>query len=520
MKNIFTLFICSLLFSNLSAQTPKFKSLYTEKERNQLISNMIFSLGYSSEISLSYSTTELFNSKVIVEKPASLPEIEKQKKKLKGNDDDASIYLDISGLYSRLNQNKEAIDYRNKAIEIAEKRIEQTPDSIEPYLFLASVYVGALQPEKTIYYNRKASSMKSDCLGPMISNAFLFLAYGQVDSARIIINDILKKHPKNHRIYSVIPMLYVTNLFKKFNDSANENYFNNTPLDTILFTPLLDEIYFNNKSDFDIEFLYRVSRQILISTVVGIICTSDTAFDSDNVKFKIPAELKSEFESNTTFFKNCLNSKGTSYHFYANKLLGSIYLLNNDTKNAISYLRKTINLKPVTNCSITSNTNEDYYNLLGAYLILKDTVSYEKTLLEKIKIQPTIDPFSEDYTNLAMVYIYKNKMDLARQNFQKAKDIDDKNLSISKAGVKSNAIVGLGICDFIANDFEGAMKCVNDAYKQDSKQWEIYVLYASILIQQRDAINAHETIKVLMNIHNRKWIQKDFIDYFFESNLK
>lgn len=117
-----------------------------------------------------------------------------------------------------------------------------------------------------------------------------------------------------------------------------------------------------------------------------------------------------------------------------------------------------------------------------------------------------------------MLYLYKNKIDLARQNYQKAKDIDDKYLALMEAGEKSTAIVGLGLCDFVANDLDGAMNRVNEAYKQNSKQWELYVLYASILIQQRDAMNAFETVKILMRIHKRDWIQKDFIDYFFEFN--
>lgn len=506
------------LSTNFFGQTPKFKTTYTEKERKHLISNLHFSLGFSSEMKFSYSTTELFSSKVEKEKPASINEIEKLKKILNGSDEDAGIYLTISGLYSRLKFDKEALEYRNKAIEIAERKIEQSPDSIGPYLFLSGVYMGALQPEKSIYYNRLAYNKKPNNLGPMISNATLFLTYFQTDSARVIIDDILKNHPEDQRVYNLVPMIYMTTMFNKANNSDDQNYFINTPIDTLLATPLLDQMYEKNKSNFNVEYLYRVSRMLLINTAVGVISVMDTTFDHENVKFKIPVQLNKEVDTHKTFFTNCLKNKDVMYHFYANKILGSIYLLSNETKKATVYLRHTINLKPVSNCSTTSNTNEDYYNLLGAYLILKDTISYEKTLLEKIKLQPTIDPNAKDYTNLAMLYLYKNKVDLARQTYEKAKDIDDAYLSIMEAGERSTAIVGLGVCDFMANDLDAAMMRVNEAYKQNNKQWELYVLYASILIQQRDAINAYETLKALMRIHKREWIQKDFIDYFFEFN--
>jgi tetratricopeptide (TPR) repeat protein len=277
-------------------------------------------------------------------------------------------------------------------------------------------------------------------------------------------------------------------------------------------------MYEKNKSNYDAEFLYRVARMLIVNTVVGVLSVSDTTFDDEYIKFKIPKQLHQEVEANKTFFTNCLKTKDVRYHFYANKILGSIYLLSNETKKATVYLRNTINLKPVSNCSTTSNTNEDYYNLMGAYLILKDTVSYEKVLLEKIKLQPTIDPYAGDYTNLAMLYLYRNKVDLARQTYLKAKAIDEKYLATVEVGELSTAIVGLGVCDFMDNDLELAMARVNEAYKQNSKQWELYVLYASILIQQRDAINTYETLKALMRLHKREWIQEDFIDYFFEFN--
>ena len=508
--------LCIFLFFSSRGQAPKFKNLYTEKERKHLIANMYYSLGFSSELKFSYSTTDLFSDKVAKEKPASMTEIEKLKKSLDGTDDDAGKYLDISGLYSRLKMNKEANENRNKAIEIAERKIEQSPDSIGPYLFLAGVYMGALQPEKSIYYNRLAYSKKPSYLAPMISNATLFLTYFQTDSARVIIDAILKNHPEDKRVYSIVPMVYMTTMFNKANNSEDEDYFIKTPLDSLLATPLLDLMYEQNKSNYDAEFLYRVSRMLLINTAVGILSVVDTTYDDENIKFKIPEQLHQEVEMNKVFFTNCLKSKDVKYHFYANKILGSIYLLSNETKKATVYLRNTINLKPVSNCSITSNTNEDYYNLLGAYLILKDTVSYEKVLLEKIKLQPTIDPYAEDYTNLAMLYLYRNKVDLARQTYLKAKAIDDKYLATLQVGELSTAIVGLGVCDFMENDLESAMARVNEAYKQNSKQWELYVLYASILIEQRDAINAYETLKTLMRIHKRDWIQEDFIDYFFE----
>jgi tetratricopeptide (TPR) repeat protein len=288
----------------------------------------------------SYSTTDLFSDKVEKEKPASLEQIEKLRKTLDGTDDDAGKYLDISGLYSRLRMNKEADENRNKAIDIAERKIEQNPDSIGPYLFLSGVYLGALQPEKSIYYNRLAHSKKPTYLAPLISNATLFLTYFQTDSARVIIDAFLKNHPEDKRIFSIVPMIYMTTIFNKANNSDYEDYFTNTPLDTLLATPLLDYMYEQNKSNYDAEFLYRVARMLLVNTVVGILSVTDTTFDEENVKFKIPKQLNQEVEANKTFFANCLKTKDVKYHFYANKILGSIYLLSNETKKATVYFTK------------------------------------------------------------------------------------------------------------------------------------------------------------------------------------
>lgn len=116
-------------------------------------------------------------------------------------------------------------------------------------------------------------------------------------------------------------------------------------------------------------------------------------------------------ERNIKFLKKTLEGNPDEKYFVmfqiASELLGK-----GETEEAIKYLEESLKLNP------------DYYlsllNLGGAYIKIKRLDDAEKILLKASKINPT----SEIYNNLGVVYSNKNEMERALKKFEKAIELN------------------------------------------------------------------------------------------------
>ncbi len=501
---LFFISITPLISQNIQLKKP-----FSAKDEYYLKRQVLDCFGFESHLKISYSTTELFNSKIKGDKPASLEEIENIRSRLKGNEGDAALYLDISGNYSRLKMNKEADENRNKAIEIAQKIIDKHPDSAEVYCFLGSAYMGATNINESIEFYRKAWTIKPTLVEAPTFMCNLFLMTGQLDSAYAIINKVVNLFPDNKSLYSILPMYYLFKMIGKLQKEDVNLDSDDFSVDSLTYFPLMENYLSRNKNDADAQYIHHVAKQVLISTIIPIRNSLDTAFSSTNVKFKLKEKEITFLALSKSYFETCLKNKNADYHFYANKLLGSIYILQNEPKKAIPYFKKTIDLRPKAYCSLSCNTDEDYDNLISAYAILRDTTMVEKNLIEKIAVQPAIEPKVDDHNDLGSLYLSKNKFNLAKAEFAKSLAIEPEN---------AYALLGVGVLNFVENDNTSALKYIDKVYKIDNKKWELFMLYGAILLKQNDIYNSYEAFKIMQKIHDRTWIENDILSYFFQVN--
>ncbi len=519
MKTSFLLVIAVAFSINLAkAQSVKLKRSIDEKEIKFLKENLLSCFAYDRNFKVSYSTSELFNRPGNGDHLASPEYIEELKKKLKHDRAEADYCLEISGFYARLNMEKEAAEYRQRSIDITRKVLEQHPDSAIAWYVLANATAGTMNFEENMGYYKKALSIDphlSVAAGSLMNN---YLMSQQIDSGMQVAKRYLATHPNDTGFYAGVPMYYVMRLFTfvpKFQTKADIDAFS---LDSLTYMPLMDDYRERFKINPNTEYVYRVTKQILLCSFIPLRAMADSSFDMDIARMNLKEPDVKALTEYRPYFEQLLKEKDARKYFYANKLLGNMYVLLDEREKAIPYMKKVIELRPKKYMTYDVNTDEDYMNLMSTYCLLKDTLNFEKTLLQKIKEQPTVDPQAKDYNDLAFLYLSKNKFDLAKTYYEKALQVSDAYLqrTYELNESKCTSLLGLGMVEYLNHNETAALEYVNKVYKIDPKNWKLFMLYGVILLKQNDANNAYEVFKTLKLLHDREWVQEDFLDRYFE----
>jgi len=191
-------------------------------------------------------------------------------------------------------------------------------------------------------------------------------------------------------------------------------------------------------------------------------------------------------------------------------------VLLDEPRKAVPYLKKAIELKPKENWTITDNPEEDFNYLLGAYEILQDTASFEKLLAEKIKLCPTVDPNPTDFVLMGNLLVSERKYGEARKIYNRVIALD--YTAITSESKTYDGYLGLAMVSYLEKNNKEALDYINKAYAINKKKWELYIIYGIVLLEEKDANNAYEAFKIAKSMHDRKWIKKDLMDRFFETN--
>ncbi|MBI3520991.1 MAG: hypothetical protein HY062_16755 [Bacteroidetes bacterium] len=496
----------------------RLKKPITEKQVRSLQDMLVECFGFERNFRLSYSSYELFNSPVEGGHPASLEYIEELKKNLKHDNKEADNCLEISGYYARLNMPKEANDYRYRAIAILKTVIEQHPDSALAWYVMGNASAGTIDFEESMNYYKKALIIKPDFSIAAAALASDYILHQKTDSSLQVMKRYLSSYPNDSSFYIGVPLYYIMNITTLLPKFKTAEELRNYPLDSITNTPLMDDFRVRFKANPNTEYIYRVTQQILLGTFMPIRAITDTSFDMEAARFNFKGNEREKLTKYKPYFENLLKSKEIEKHFYAAKLLGNIHLLLDEREKAVTYMKKVIELRPKKYQTYDTNTDEDYMNLLSTYTMLRDTANFEKLLLQKTKEQPTIDPLAKDYNDIASLYLAKHKFELAKTWFQKAIIVSDTYLqrSYDPSESKCNSLLGLGTIELMNNNDSAAMEYVNQVYKLNSKNWQLFILYGIILLKQNDIINAYEVFKTAYRLHEKEWIKEDIIDYYFE----
>ncbi|MBL7934929.1 MAG: hypothetical protein JNM51_03875, partial [Bacteroidia bacterium] len=182
----------------------------TEQEIKKVNQKLTDCFLFGANLKVSYFTKDLFTNKVVEEKEMTLSFIDSNVAKLKGDSRDASFCLDISGYYSRLNMEKEADEYRTKAINYFKSIIEQYPDSAEIYFLLGSTVKFNVDIEGCMNYYRKALSIYPSYSDAAAMMAQKYAMVGQLDSTYNIIINHINHFPKDTAFYLSAPIYYLS----------------------------------------------------------------------------------------------------------------------------------------------------------------------------------------------------------------------------------------------------------------------------------------------------------------------
>ena len=504
---ILFLLSCSAL---LNAQHGNFKRPLTKEDTLFLKKTATDCFYFNPKLQFSYNNTDLSKNKPGKgDKPATTGNLELLKKELEKEPQNTDLYTEITGMYSRLGLADEAREYRRKSFDVISGVLAQHPDSTEALITLGEIYMSALQIDSAMSKYRQAFAR--DPLNKEANRLipFMHILNNRFDSAYAFIIKQINRYPNNYEVHESLPVYYIYKFYDQLNKYNQLKTVEEEKLrpENIMTLKLLKDYYDRDPADFQREYLYRITYQVCYSTLITYKTVNDSLFNVKQIRFATSLKDASNLKQQEDFFKKCLRRKELKNKYLPNKALGNIYVLMNQPKEAIPYFKKTIALKPLKYSTIGNNASEDYDNLMTAHFLLKDTIAYEKTILEKIKEQPSIDPAASDYITAGKVSISRKKYPEAEAWFQKALALDAKNV---------DAFLGLALIQFQNNDYTGALANINAAYTLNDSKWELFILYGIVSLCNRDPVNAFEAFKEARKRHNGKWIKDDLMEKYFD----
>ncbi len=517
MKNKISIsFALVLQIHLLFAQQISLKNPLTESDKLYLQKEAMDCFGYEASVNFSFLSNDFFDTKnVKADKSSSMAHIKELEKKLKGNYSDANIYNNIGLEYRGLFKKEVAAKNFNKALALAKELVKAKPDSSTSYDLLAAIYFDLenfTEAGKTSQHAYDINS-KDSIAKFMIPMAYVFSR--DFEPALTIIKKEINAEPDNICGYVYLSFyLY----FKKYveltkldGNSIKLLLKNKTPEEIIDLT-LIENAYKNHKDNIPFELVYRFTRHLSVCAKSMLLTLNDTSVTPKNQKFIIDEKDVVEFNDLEKFYLSCLNNTGIPNKFIIYKALGNIHLLKGETKDAIPFLQEAIKHKPLNKSKFMNNASEDYDNLAAAYLLLKDTTSFEKTITQKFQIKPAINPLTEDYIRMAKISFY-------HKDYEKAKKLATDALQMDEN--QDNAYICLAAIDLINKNTKDAFVQLEKANKINPNNYSMYFLQGICLLNDGDVSTAYYSFKKAQEfVNNPRWIDDEIINKFFNMKNK
>jgi tetratricopeptide (TPR) repeat protein len=492
----------------LGAQTAHMKKTILAVDRPALEKTATACVSFEANMQISFNSYDLYEYKNVKgAKPASMETIKELEKELKNTSADAKIFAQIADVYKRMKLEEEAESNRQKAVYLLEKVLEEHPDSVEAMYELASIHVygGHLEEGKRILKNSLV--IKPDYTDSYLMISMIYLFEDQYDSIYPFVKGRIDKYPDLYSSYVALSIHYFYNMYKTVSELDPAERILSLNTDSIMEMKLLYDYWQRDPKDFKREYLYRVCYQNTLNAFLVPKSLKRPGFDSKNVVFAINDADRARVLESEKFFKACLKNDKLPNKFLAYRILGNMYLLLDQPKKAIPCLRQAISLRPVSKSTLYNNADQEYDNLLACYFILKDSAACEKVMLEKISVNPAIDPNTLDYEHLGNYYIAKKKYEQAKKMYTKALELNYAN---------SQALIGLAFLRWVEGSKKTANDFINKAYTADKNNIQVYCLSGVMALEDNDAKNAWEFFKIAKKLDGGEWIDKTFIDPYLE----
>lgn len=505
---VFLLILCCSTM--LRAQHGSFKRPLTKEDTLFLKKTATECFHFSPKLQFSYNNSDLSDEKPEEgDLPANEENLMLLKHKASKKPQDAGLYMELSGMYSRLGMPAEAREARKNAFDAISSVLMYHPDSTQALITLGGIYMSALQMDSALSKYKQA--FRREPLNKEVNRLipFMHILNSRFDSAYAFINRQINAYPNSYEVHEALSVYYIYKFYDLLNKYRQMKSVEEEKLrpENIITLKLLKDYYERDPADFRREYLYRVTYQVCYSTLITYKTVNDSLFNTRQIRFATTLKDASNLKQQEAFFKKCLRNKIPSDKYLANKALGNICLLMNQPQEAIPYLQKTIKLKPVKYSTVGSNASEDYDNLITAYFLLKDTANYEQTIRKKLETRPAIDPLASDYITAGKISISRKKYTEAEDSFREALALDPK---------QTDAHLGIALTLFQNNDQSAALTSINEAFRFDERKWELYILYGIVSLCNRDPVNAFEAFKEGWKLHNSRWIKEELIEKYFD----
>lgn len=510
-------FICFISFLTLNCafiraqQISLKKPLSDEDYQNlKLLAKSCFQYSTGYNFNIDYFDFYDKNVKQQKPRPSSLKQIMDLEKELKGDYHDAYTYNSIGVVYQKLYMKEEAVKYFNKALEPANDFIKNYPDSSSAFKILGITYANLENFNEAVSLLKKAYTLNNNDSIAMVYIPYYYRIMRNFDSCLAEIDKYILVHPD--KLFNYISLLNciveekLYNLFKTDRKDIGRILGNKSP-EEILDITKIKEAFEKHSNDIQYELLYRFSRHFIITIKSAIRTSADTSISTRKFNCIIDESDISELNELEKFYLDCLNDKGIPYQYVINKSLGNIYMLKDEIATAIPYFKKAIELKPLRESTDSYNAAIDYDNLKTAFLLMDDTVSFEKTVKQKIKIKPAINPLPEDYITMSAISFLHNKYDDGIRYSEKALKINP--------GQKE-AFIYFAVIDILNGNIKEATLHLDNLHKIDPNNYSLYFLTGICQLFENNFFSAYYSFQIARSLSNNpKRIENEIINKYF-----
>ncbi|MCF6183514.1 MAG: tetratricopeptide repeat protein [Bacteroidales bacterium] len=421
------------------------------------------------------------------------------------------IYLFDEANKNRLNGNMQtALEQYTAAIEI-------NPQSAASFFYTASIFISEKKYKTALSYANKAVNLQENNFWYNLEKADLLYLTGKQEDAIKIYENLLKNNPNKELLYRKLSDIYIKtyeteklislyekqqkqleysseiaeklfNLYlKQKNYSKAENLINNLIIKypgKIQYRGMAAEFYYSVNKVNKAEKMYNVLLKKYpdnpdVNLSYALFCkktdrheeffkTTKKLMNSDLNFFKKTSLLNSGQYPN--FPKNeyliLLNElyKHNSDRILANTLFAEYYLNNNNKKDAVPYIQKTLELNPSD-----FNIAEMLFSL---YYDLKDFT----------KLKNETEKYLSYFPNQPKIFLYNGIANYNLKNYSKAEKIlkTGKNLIIDNVRLKDQFNFYLALIYKQTNRIKEAQKFAEEIINDKNNDIKIYELYGDL----------------------------------------
>ncbi len=499
--NATRLFIITLLvlFSihNICAQTYELKKTITPDDKKELL-NLSKEL-FEINVDFSYSITSKDAATSFSEMSDGLiyneDYLKKNQKELLNDSLNPVLFNNIGNYYSSAKK----VDLANHFFQQSYNHLKHLPssylknDSAFYYSFRGILKMNlGMENENAIEDIKKAMEINPNDSIALAFYPYFLISSGKFEDARKLCTASLNTKSKHSTFWYI--MLVMTDAFEGFQSfvaEIEEDEKLKIKYRSIDYNKLIDFKLINKYAD-------KYKEDVVIQnarTMADLLALLPKVYLFERIDdFEIVFEFTSkEAKKIKSIEKGLMASSAdkTMNEYTLNKNFGYVYFMLDDLDKSIDYFNKAIELFPIDKQDNYFTSADSYNALLTIHLAKKDTLNFQKTLEEKIKVEPNGTKSVIDIFLLANLYFKLNELDSAQKWCKKATKVDAKHFETLRL---------LAHLDFVKGFNSMAQYYLDEAIKHGQSMYDQYLIamqYAIYYIHNgADANSAYNYIKI------------------------